>query len=58
MILNLVSVCVPVNADENRTFLKQQMYNHRGIPLGSIIGGDFKCVENPIFDVSSKTRYA
>ena len=27
------------------------MYNHRKIPPGSIIGGDFNCVENPIFDV-------
>ena len=51
MILNLVSIYVPVNADERRTFLKQQMYNHRKIPPGSIIGGDFNCVENPIFDV-------
>ena len=44
MILNLVSIYVAVNADERRTFLKQQMYNHRKIPLGSIIGGDFNCV--------------
>ena len=51
MILNLVSIYVPVNADERRTFLKQQMFNHRKIPTGSIIGGDFNCVENPIFDV-------
>jgi len=27
------------------------MYNYRKIPPGSIIGGDFNCVENPIFDV-------
>ena len=51
MILNLVSIYVPVNADERRDFLKQQMFNHRKIPAGSIIGGDFNCVENPIFDV-------
>ena len=47
----LVSIYVPVNADERRDFLKQQMFNHRKIPPGSIIGGDFNCVENPIFDV-------
>ena len=51
MILNLVSIYVPVNADERRDFLKQQMFNYRKIPAGSIIGGDFNCVENPIFDV-------
>ena len=51
MILNLVSIYVPVNADERRDFLKQQMFNHRKISAGSIIGGDFNCVENPIFDV-------
>ena len=39
------------------------MYNHRKIPPGSIIGevedgGDFNCVENPIFDVVKKNlRY-
>ena len=35
MILNLVSIYVPVNADERRNFLKhkQQMFNHRKIPL-------------------------
>ena len=51
MILNLVSTYVPVNAEERRTFLRQQMFTHRKIPPGSIIGGDFNCVENPIFDV-------
>lgn len=55
MILNLVSIYVPVNAEERRTFLKQQMFNHRKNPPGSIIlGGDFNCVENPIFDVVKK----
>ena len=29
MVLNLVSIYVLVNADERRTFLKQQMCNHR-----------------------------
>ena len=51
MVLNLVSIYVLVNADESRTFLKQQMFNHRKNSPGSIIGGDINCVEHPIFDV-------
>ena len=33
------------------------MFNHRKNSPGSIIGGDFNCVENPIFDVVKKWRH-
>ena len=50
MILPLVSMYVPVNPADRKTFLKKISNNKRSIPPGAIIGGDFNCVENITFD--------
>ena len=50
MILPLVSMYVPVNPVDRKTFLKKISNNKRTIPPGAIIGGDFNCVENITFD--------
>ena len=52
MILNPVSIYVPVNADERITFRKQQIFNHKkSTRFNNRRGLQLRAVENPIFDV-------